>query len=89
MAEVVVTDAAGFRKQQIDARSGEPIGATGSGGPSRLILDIHKGDILGRAGNWIGLLCGVALAFFAFSGLWVYLQMWRRRRASSMKGLLW
>jgi uncharacterized iron-regulated membrane protein len=89
MAEVVVIDAAGFRKQQLDARTGEPLGAAGDGGLNRLILEIHKGDILGRAGNWIGLFCGIALAFFAFSGLWVYVQMWRRRRTSSMRGLMW
>lgn len=89
MAEVVILDAAGPRRLRLDARSGEPIGAAEGGGLHRLMLELHRGDIVGRSGNWIGLICGAVLAVLSLTGLWLYLQMWRRRSGAKMKGFVW
>ena len=37
-------------------------------------------------GTVISLLSGLALFFFAFSGLWMYVQMWRGRLARVEQG---
>lgn len=52
---------------------------------------IHSGEEFGPAGVVISLLSGIALIFFAFSGLWMYIQMFRRRahRASHPKRIFW
>lgn len=89
MAEVVILDPAGPRRQRLDARSGEPIGAAESDGLHRLMLELHRGDIVGKSGNWIGLACGAVLAVLSLTGVWLYLQMWRRRSVAKMKGFVW
>ena len=52
---------------------------------------IHSGEQFGPVGVIISLLSGIALIFFAFSGLWMYIQMFRRRahRASHPKKIFW
>lgn len=40
---------------------------------------LHSGEALGPVGTAISILSGLALVFFAGSGLWMYLQMWRNR----------
>ena len=40
---------------------------------------IHAGEEFGPAGTAISILSGLALFFFAGSGLWMYLQMYRGR----------
>ena len=42
---------------------------------------LHSGETFGIAGTVISILAGIALAFFSFSGLWMYIQMWRNRRS--------
>lgn len=42
---------------------------------------LHSGEEFGPVGQAISVLSGVALLFFAFSGLWMYVQMWRERAA--------
>ena len=50
-----------------------------------LLHHLHSGESFGPAGVIVSLLSGLALFFFAFSGLWMYVQIWRgrlvRRRA--------
>ena len=40
---------------------------------------LHSGETFGPLGVAIGTLSGFAMIFFSFSGLWMYLQMWRNR----------
>ncbi|WP_324828614.1 PepSY-associated TM helix domain-containing protein [Qipengyuania zhejiangensis] len=42
---------------------------------------LHSGDEFGPVGTAISILSGFALLFFSFSGLWLYIQMWRQRAA--------
>jgi uncharacterized iron-regulated membrane protein len=44
-----------------------------------LLHHLHSGESFGPAGTAISLLSGAALLFFAVSGLWVYVAMWRHR----------
>lgn len=52
---------------------------------------IHSGEEFGPAGVVISLLSGLGLVFFAFSGMWMYVQMFRRRshRKSHPKRIFW
>ena len=52
---------------------------------------IHSGEQFGPVGVIISLLSGIALIFFAFSGLYMYIQMFRRRshRSSHPKKIFW
>ncbi len=40
---------------------------------------LHSGEEFGPIGTALAMLSGVALVFFAFSGLWMYVQMFRGR----------
>lgn len=50
---------------------------------------IHSGEEFGPVGIIISMVSGLALIFFAISGLWMYLQMFRARARGGMKGLFW
>ena len=40
---------------------------------------LHSGESFGPLGVVIATLAGFAMVFFSFSGLWLYVQMWRNR----------
>ena len=55
-----------------------------------LLHHLHSGESFGPLGVMISTLSGLALLFFSFSGLWMYIQMWRNRRNRSLKpGWFW
>ncbi|QIL03189.1 PepSY domain-containing protein [Sphingomonas sinipercae] len=51
-----------------------------------LLHHLHSGESFGPAGTAISILSGFALFFFSFSGLWMYVQMWRGRLARVESG---
>ena len=46
---------------------------------------LHSGEEFGPAGVVLSILSGLALVFFAFSGLWMYIRMWSHRRSNGHK----
>ena len=51
---------------------------------------LHSGESFGPLGTAISILSGLALLFFSFSGLWMYIQMWRNRKSRNLKpGWFW
>jgi uncharacterized iron-regulated membrane protein len=55
-----------------------------------LLHHLHSGESFGPLGVVISTLSGLALLFFAFSGLWMYLQLWRGRKDRGLKpGWFW
>lgn len=55
-----------------------------------LLHHLHSGESFGPAGVLIGTLSGFAMIFFSFSGLWLYVQMWRNRKDRGIKpGWFW
>ena len=55
-----------------------------------VIQHLHSGESFGPLGTVINTLSGVALLFFSFSGLWMYIQMWRNRAKRKLKpGWFW
>jgi uncharacterized iron-regulated membrane protein len=51
-----------------------------------LLHHLHSGETFGPVGTILSILSGLALAFFSFSGLWLYIQMWRGRLARVEQG---
>ena len=58
---------------------------------SEFVMDLHSGKILGPIGTWLSIFSGLALIFLAGSGLWMYIEMFRRRahRHSHPKRFFW
>ena len=56
-----------------------------------LLHRLHSGEQFGPAGVLLSMASALALLFFAFSGLWMYIQMYRRRahRHHHPKRLFW
>lgn len=51
---------------------------------------LHSGESFGPLGVLIATLAGLAMVFFSFSGLWLYLSMWRNRKERGLKpGWFW
>ena len=90
-AEVVVAEPT-MRKLRLDARTGEPLDSASTPGHRDLhgiLLDLHQGAFAGTTGRVVSLVCGVALTVLSFTGLWVYIQLFRRRRANRQPALVW
>jgi hypothetical protein len=51
-----------------------------------LLHHLHSGEQFGPFGVVISIMSGLALFFFAFSGLWMYVQIWRFRRSRRRAG---
>ncbi len=54
-----------------------------------LMHHLHSGEYFGPVGIVISLLSGVAMIFFSFSGLWMYFQMFVRRRKLGKPEIFW
>jgi uncharacterized iron-regulated membrane protein len=49
----------------------------------------HSGELIGLPAQLLDLLAGLSLVFLSASGLWMYLEMWRKRVNSGRKALFW
>jgi len=55
-----------------------------------LIKHLHAGEPFGPVGTALSILSGLALVFFSFSGLWMYVSMWRSRKNRRLQpGWFW
>jgi len=54
-----------------------------------LMKHIHSGEIIGLGGQWMSWFAGLSLIFLSGSGLYVYYEMWARRRKSGRRALFW
>jgi uncharacterized iron-regulated membrane protein len=75
------------------ARSETPGEAKAAPNPKRALVGLmhhlHSGEFFGRLGIVISLLSGLVMIFFSFSGLWIYYQMFVRRRKLGKAELFW
>ncbi|WP_066556157.1 PepSY domain-containing protein [Croceicoccus bisphenolivorans] len=62
--------------------------ATGIRGMVGLFHHLHSGETFGPVGTAISVLSGLAMIFFGFSGIWLYVQMWRNRKRRSLSSRL-
>jgi len=91
----------GFETERKEAQAGPPPGPPGFVFPEDmtcrpkpkpsawnvgLLHHLHSGESFGPAGVIISILSGLSLFFFAFSGLWMYIQMLRGRLSLAKTG---
>jgi uncharacterized iron-regulated membrane protein len=50
---------------------------------------IHSGEYFGPFGIVINIIAGIALLFFAASGMWMYWSMFRRRKNAGQNAIFW
>jgi uncharacterized iron-regulated membrane protein len=51
---------------------------------------LHSGESFGPLGVAVLTLAGLAMVFFSFSGMWLYIAMWKNRKARAQKpGWFW
>ena len=62
-----------------------PRNSEGFGSLTGFFHHLHSGEEFGPVGTAISILSGFALLFFAFSGLWLYFQMWANRKERGAK----
>lgn len=55
----------------------------------QLVKRMHRGDILGLSGRWMGLLTGLSLLFLAISGIVMYFDLLGNRRGRGHRELFW
>jgi uncharacterized iron-regulated membrane protein len=75
------------RQITVDARDGKVLKDEKYEAES-LVLRIHSGEILGEPGVVLGVFWGSALVLLSLTGIWVYLELYRRRRKASGKSRL-
>ena len=73
---------------------GDQNGSPGKRGapPSDLyhfIIDLHSGNYFGPVGKVISALLGGAMLFFSISGMWMYFDMFRKRKHIGRSGVFW
>ena len=86
----VVAPPAGFACPESMICSPKPP-TTGPRSWVRFLHHVHAGEEFGKGGIILSIASGIALIFFAFSGLWMYIEMFRRRshRESNPKRIFW
>jgi uncharacterized iron-regulated membrane protein len=73
----------------VGERPGQRTPPAGGLGFQAVMFFTHTGYIAGRTGEVIILLAGGTLIAFSFTGAWMYIDMYWRRRRVGRKGLLW
>ena len=53
------------------------------------VKHFHSGELFGLPARMLDLLAGLSLVFLSGSGLWMYIEMWRKRARSGRRKLFW
>ena len=82
-----------------NADTGKPMSITEPGYPAthyhlgwkehELVKKIHRGDFFGLPGRLMDLFAGLSLIFLSVSGLFMYVDLWRRRKRAGRKAMFW
>ena len=50
---------------------------------------VHRGDFIGMPGRFMDLTAGLSMIYLSVSGVVMYWELWRKRRRTGRKGMLW
>ncbi|MBC2667399.1 PepSY domain-containing protein [Novosphingobium flavum] len=53
------------------------------------LKQFHRGDLFGLGGRWLILFAGLSLVYLSLSGVWMWFQLYRKRRGNGRKELFW
>ena len=96
---VLVTGGADNKQMVFNAQTGRAVSETEPGYPPvgfpfgwqahQLAKDVHRGGILGLPGRFMDLLAGLSMLYLSVSGIWIYIDLWKRRRKAGKAALVW
>jgi uncharacterized iron-regulated membrane protein len=96
---VVVTGGDDNKQMVFNAQTGRAVSETEPGYPPagfpfgwqahQLAKDVHRGGIVGLSGRVMDLFAGLSMFFLSVSGIWIYVDLWRRRRKSGQSSPVW
>jgi len=96
---VVITGSKEADQLVFNARTGEMMGQYEPGYPPtgfpfgwhihQLAKNVHRGDIVGLPGRAMSLIAGLSLIYLSLSGIYMYWDMWRKRREAGHGALVW
>lgn len=55
----------------------------------KLLEKLHRGNIIGGAGQWLSVLTGFSFVFLTLSGVWMYADLHLRRRRLGKRQMFW
>lgn len=53
------------------------------------VKHFHSGELLGLPARLLDLIAGLSLVFLSGSGIWMYVELWRKRAKSGRRTLFW
>jgi uncharacterized iron-regulated membrane protein len=96
---VVVTGGEDNKQMVFNALTGRAVSETEPGYPPagfpfgwqahQLAKDVHRGGVIGLPGRFMDLFAGLAMFFLSVSGIWIYVDLWRRRRRAGKSTPVW
>ena len=96
---VVVTGGDDNKQMVFNAQTGRAVSETEPGYPPvgfpfgwqahQLAKDVHRGGIIGVTGRFMDLFAGLAMFYLSISGIWIYVDLWKRRRKSGKSTPVW
>jgi uncharacterized iron-regulated membrane protein len=96
---VIISGGPVARQLVFDTSTGRRVSLTEPGYPPtgfpfgwqahQLAKSIHRGDFFGLTGRFMSLLAGLSMVYLSLSGIVMYWNMWKRRRAQGRKKLFW
>lgn len=96
---VVVTGGDSSKQMVYNAKTGQAVSETEPGYPPagfpfgwqahETAKDVHRGGIIGLPGRFMDLFAGVSMFYLSVSGIWIYIDLWRRRRKAGKPALVW
>jgi uncharacterized iron-regulated membrane protein len=96
---VVVTGGDTTKQMVFNAKTGRTVSETEPGYPPtgfpfgwqahQTAKDVHRGGIVGLPGRVMDLFAGLSMFYLSVSGIWIYYDLWKRRRKAGRSKLLW
>jgi hypothetical protein len=96
---VVITGGDKTRQIVFNATTGKAVSESEPGYPPayfpfgwqahQIAKDVHRGGIIGLPGRFMDLFAGLAMFYLSVSGIWIYYDLWRRRRKAGKSKMIW
>lgn len=96
---VLVTGGNDNKQVVFNAQTGRAVSETEPGYPPagfpfgwqahQIAKDVHRGGIIGLPGRFMDLFAGLSMFYLSASGIWIYIDLWKRRRRAGKPAPIW
>lgn len=96
---VLVTGGDDNKQMVYNAQTGRAVSETEPGYPPvgfpfgwqahQLAKNVHRGGVIGLPGRFMDLFAGFAMFYLSVSGIWIYIDLWRRRNKAGKPAPIW